>query len=57
MKGNRITELTTSSRVDLEKLIVAQRVKKLSSFYGTWRFITVLKTASWWALSSIQSTS
>jgi hypothetical protein len=42
--------LTPRSRV-LDKTTVAQQVKKLSAFYGTRRFITVLTTARQWSLS------
>jgi len=34
--------------VFLEKLIVIQLIKKFSSFYGNWRFITLsTRTLSW----------
>jgi hypothetical protein len=39
-------ELTTWSRVLLEKLTVAKVVKKYPAFYGSWRFITVFTRAS-----------
>jgi hypothetical protein len=38
------TELTPRNSV-IEKLTVAQLVQKLSSFYGTPRFITVIRRA------------
>ena len=45
--GLRLEKLTVSlKRVHLEKLIVAQLVKKDSSFYGTPRFISVHKRKS-----------
>jgi hypothetical protein len=36
----------------LEKLIVAQIVKKFPAFDGTRRFVTVFTTARHWSLSS-----
>jgi hypothetical protein len=39
------------SKVFLEKLIVAQPVKKLTAFYGTRRFITVYIRGRYWNLS------
>jgi len=44
-------QLTSCSRVLLEKLIVAQLVRKFPAFYGTRRFITVFTTARHWSLS------
>jgi hypothetical protein len=35
----------------LEKLIVTQLLKKLPTFYGTQRFITMFITAHHWSLS------
>jgi len=43
-------ELTPWSRL-LEKLIVAQLVKKFLAFYGIWRFITVFTRGCHWTLS------
>lgn len=34
------------SRAHLEKLVVAEPAKKLSAFYGIWRFITVFRKAA-----------
>jgi len=47
------------SRVLLKKLTVTQLVKKFSTFYGTWWFITMFTRACCWSLSwvrCIQST-
>jgi hypothetical protein len=52
-------ELTTLSRILLEKLTVAQLVKRFPVFYGTQRFITVFTKVRHRSLSSaswIQST-
>jgi hypothetical protein len=45
---NKLTPMTT---VLLEKLIVAQLVRKFHVFYGTRRFITVFTIARHWTLS------
>jgi len=42
---NDLNKLTKCSRILLEKLIVAQLVKKLPAFYETQRFNTVFTTA------------
>jgi hypothetical protein len=52
-------QLTSWSRILLEKLIVTQLVNKIPVFHGTRGFITVFTTARNWSLSgskSIQST-
>jgi NAD-dependent DNA ligase len=41
----RIIHLTARNRALLEKLIVAQLIKKFPAFYGPLRFITVFTTA------------
>jgi hypothetical protein len=43
--------MTPWSRVLLEKLIVAQPVKKFPAFYGIRRFITVFTRDHHWSLS------
>jgi len=40
-----IYKLTPWARVPLEKLTVAQLIKKLATFYGTRRFITIFTLA------------
>jgi hypothetical protein len=40
-RSMQLNWLTPQSRVVLDKLIVAQLVKKFSTLYGTWRFVTV----------------
>jgi len=42
--------LTPQNKILLEKLIVAQLVKKCLAFHGNRRFITVFTTASHWTL-------
>jgi hypothetical protein len=37
----RVIELSSYSRILLEKVIVAQVIKKLSAFHGTLMFISV----------------
>jgi hypothetical protein len=50
MQGSNV--ITSSvEQVLLEKLQVAQLVKKFPVFYGTRRFITVFTTARHWDLS------
>jgi hypothetical protein len=49
--SRRITELSKWSRVLLEKMTVAQLVKKLLSFYGHLTFIAVFTRARHWSLS------
>jgi len=44
-------KLTAWSRDPLEKLIVAQLVKKSPAFYRTRKFIAVFVTDSHWSLS------
>jgi len=43
--------LAVSSSVLLQKLIVAQLIKKFPGIYGTWMFITVLVRVHHWTLA------
>jgi len=46
-----VVQLTTWSKILLEKLIVAQLVKKFPTFNGTRRFITTFTRIHHWSLS------
>jgi hypothetical protein len=46
-----VERLTPWSRIMLQKLMVAQLVKKFPAFRETWSFITVFTTACHWSLS------
>jgi len=50
MPGFKEAQLTPINKIFLEKLIVAQSIKKLPEFYGIRKFISIFTKGDQWTL-------